>query len=110
MQQNPRLTRAIHSLQGLSCGDAFGERFFVHPEIAQTLIAQRAIPSKPWRHTDDTAMAIAITEILEEFGEIHPEQLAENFGRRFIADPHRGYGPAMHSLLPELAQNPTRWK
>jgi ADP-ribosylglycohydrolase len=105
-----RLTRAIHSLQGLSCGDAFGERFFLHPEVALSLIAQRAVPSKPWRYTDDTAMAIAIVEILEEFGEIHPEGLAQNFGKRFVADPHRGYGQAMHSLLPELADHPKRWK
>src|SRR6516225_8823091 len=97
-----RLSRAIHSLQGLSCGDAFGERFFVHPDVATSLITHRALPSRPWRYTHDTAMAIAITEILEEFGEIHPERLAENFGKHFIADPHRGYGPAMHSLLPEL--------
>jgi len=104
-----RLSRAIHSLLGLSCGDAFGERFFVHPELAQSLIAQRAVPSPPWRYTDDTAMAVAITETLEEFGEILPERLAENFGRRFLADPNRGYGPAMHSLLPDLATNPHRW-
>ncbi len=107
---NERFTRAIHSLQGLSCGDAFGERFFVHPDVAQSLITQRAVPSGPWRYTDDTAMAISITEILEEFGEIHPEHLAEDFGRRFIADPHRGYGHAMHSLLSELADNPQHWK
>ena len=55
---NERLTRAIHSLQGLSCGDAFGERFFVHPDVAHSLIAHRAVPSGPWRYTDDTAMAI----------------------------------------------------
>ena len=51
-----------------------------------------------------------IIEILEEFGEIHPERLAANFGTRFIADPQRGYGHAMHSLLPELADNPQHWK
>lgn len=109
-KNNERLTRAIHSLHGLSCGDAFGERFFVHPELARSLIAQKAVPSPPWRFTDDTAMAIAITEILEEFEEIHPERLAENFGRSFLADPYRGYGAAMHSLLPELASRPSRWK
>jgi ADP-ribosylglycohydrolase len=105
-----RLTRAIHSLHGLSCGDAFGERFFLHPKMAQSLIAQRAIPSPPWRYTDDTAMAIAIAEILEEYGEIRQESLAERFGRNFSADPHRGYGAAMHTLLPELASTPSAWK
>jgi ADP-ribosylglycohydrolase len=105
-----RLTRAIHSLHGLSCGDAFGERFFLHPEVARSLIAQRAVPSPPWRYTDDTAMAIAITEILEEHGEIRQESLAESFGRNFLADSQRGYGAAMHSLLPELASHPKQWK
>src|ERR1700722_274868 len=105
-----RLSRAIDSLHGLSCGDAFGERFFLHPEVAQPLIAQRAAPSPPWRYTDDTAMAVAITEILEEHGEIRQESLAEIFGRNFLADPHRGYGPAMHGLLPELASASSHWK
>lgn len=105
-----RMTRAVHSLHGLSCGDAFGERFFLHPEVARSLIAQRAVPSPPWRYTDDTAMAVAITEALEEHGEIRQEFLAESFGRNFLADPHRGYGAAMHSLLPELASAPSAWR
>jgi ADP-ribosylglycohydrolase len=104
------MTRAAHSLQGLSCGDAFGERFFLHPEVARSLIEQRALPSPPWRYTDDTVMAVAIAEVLEEFGEIHEKSLAENFGRHYLADPQRGYGPAMHKLLPELARAPSRWK
>jgi ADP-ribosylglycohydrolase len=104
------MIRAAHSLQGLSCGDAFGERFFLHPEVARSLIAQRAVPSPPWHYTDDTAMAIAIAETLEELGEIQETSLAANFGRRYLADPQRGYGPAMHDLLPELANAPARWK
>ena len=55
-------------------------------------------------------MAIAITEILEEHGEIRQEPLAESFGRNFLADSQRGYGAAMHTLLPELASAPTAWK
>jgi ADP-ribosylglycohydrolase len=105
-----RLARAIHSLHGLSCGDAFGERFFLHPEVAQPLIAQRAVPSPPWRYTDDTVMAVAIAETLQEFGEIRERSLAENFARQYLADPQRGYGPAMHGLLPDLARSPSAWK
>ena len=104
------MARAIHSLHGLSCGDAFGERFFLHPEVAQSLIAQRAVPSPPWRYTDDTAMAIAIVETLEELDEIREKFLAETFARHYLADPHRGYGQAMHNLLPELAASPSRWR
>jgi len=32
------LARARASLEGLSVGDAFGERFFVHPELVERLI------------------------------------------------------------------------
>jgi ADP-ribosylglycohydrolase len=55
-------------------------------------------------------MAIAITEVLEEHGEIRQESLAESFGKNFLADHQRGYGAAMHTLLPELASAPSAWK
>jgi hypothetical protein len=55
-------------------------------------------------------MAIAIAETLEDFGEIRERRLAESFGRHYLADPPRGYGPAMHKMLPELATIPSRWQ
>jgi ADP-ribosylglycohydrolase len=84
-----RLTRAIHSLPGLSCGDTFGERFFLHPEVAQSLIAQRAVPSPPWRYTDDTVMAIAVAETLEEFDEIQEASLAAKFWNALRCGPSK---------------------
>ena len=53
---NSRLNRAFNSLQGLSVGDAFGEKFFLHPDVAENMIASRAIPALPWYYTDDTQM------------------------------------------------------
>ncbi len=55
-------------------------------------------------------MAVAVAETLEEFGEIREESLAKSFGRHYVADPQRGYGSAMHGLLPELARSPASWK
>ena len=43
-----RLARARQSLEGLSCGDAFGERFFLPEEVALPLIRRRALPAPPW--------------------------------------------------------------
>lgn len=105
-----RFARAVQSLQGLSCGDAFGERFFLQEKIAHSLITQRILPSPPWHFTDDTAMALAVTEHLEEHGEIHQTFLAASFGTKYLADPQRGYGMAMHGLLPQLAKAPSRWR
>ncbi len=94
------LARALLSLEGLSVGDAFGERFFTHPATLHLLIGERAIPAAPWRYTDDTQMALSIVEILRRHGEIDQNALAKSFGRHY--DLTRGYGPAMHRLLPQI--------
>ena len=49
-----RLGRARLSLEGLSVGDAFGERFFTHPDVAMESIWGRVEPRPPWSFTDDT--------------------------------------------------------
>jgi len=92
-----RMARAMVSLDGLSVGDAFGERFFLHPHIAQLIIGECGLPDPPWRYTDDTQMALSIIETLKEHGEIDQTSLAKRFGKRY--DPSRGYGPAMHRIL-----------
>jgi ADP-ribosylglycohydrolase len=92
-----RLGRAAESLEGLSVGDAFGERFFLHPDIAKELIRARAVPAPPWRFTDDTMMALSIAETLRRHGGVDQDHLASSFAERH--DPTRGYGAAMHGLL-----------
>ncbi|OLE59741.1 MAG: hypothetical protein AUI36_13035, partial [Cyanobacteria bacterium 13_1_40CM_2_61_4] len=95
-----RLARAYQSLEGLRCGDAFGERFFVGEELALSLIEQKAIPRPPWGFTDDTMMAISVVSTLEEHAEIDQDHLAKSFAKNY--DPSRGYGPAMHGLLARI--------
>jgi ADP-ribosylglycohydrolase len=110
--------RARCSLAGLSVGDAFGERFFVNPELVASLIAERAIPSGNrgpndvendieargplWYYTDDTLMAISIVTCLEGKGEIDQDWLVQDFARRY--NPYRGYGAAMHRYLTLMGQ------
>ena len=121
-----RLARALDALEGTSVGDAFGEGFFMSVELATRMLPSgllddvpfelegtRALQSiidlrrtefieTPWRWTDDTAMTLEIVANLREFGEINPDALARGFSQRYLNDPPRGYGGAMHSLLPEL--------
>jgi ADP-ribosylglycohydrolase len=121
-----RLKRARSSLEGLSVGDAFGQGFFMSFEWAAHLMASEEFGKppydfqdefvlrefvrrrrtdhidKPWRWTDDTALAIEVFDNLREFDEIDPDTLARAFSNRYFSDPTRGYGGAMHSLLPEL--------
>jgi len=89
---NTRMARAQVSLDGLSVGDAFGER---------------GLPEPPWCYTDDTQMALSIVETLREQGEIEQTFLAKSFGKRY--DISRGYGPAMHQLLP-MIRSGKRWE
>jgi len=103
-----RMRRAAQSLEGLSCGDAFGERFFLPDAVAHSMIQERAIPAPPWFYTDDTVMALSIIETLAEHHEINPDTLAVNFAGRY--DASRGFGPAMHKLLPAIRRQPQLWR
>ena len=94
-----RMERALLSLDGLSVGDAFGERFFLPPQAALSMVEQRATPRGPWRYTDDTEMALGIVQVLEEHGRIDQDALAQVFGARYRENPHRGYGGTAHGIL-----------
>lgn len=95
-----RLERARCSLEGLSVGDAFGETFFVNPDVVEGLISERALAARQWNYTDDSLMAMSVFSILRQHGLIHQHALARSFAERY--DRTRGYGPAMHRLLWEI--------
>jgi len=94
-----RMERAYLSLDGLSVGDAFGERFFLPPTVALSMIQQRTTPQGPWGYTDDTEMALGIVQVLEAYGRIDQDALAKVFGNRYRENPYRGYGGAAHGIL-----------
>lgn len=110
-----RLARAALSLEGLSVGDAFGEQFFVFPFGAPSFtnelligdaIEAKKVPPSPWHYTDDTEMALSVVASLRQAGEIDQDRLAQSFARHY--DRSRGYGPAMHGILP-LMSLPGAW-
>ena len=47
------------------------------------LIERRVLPKGPWHHTDDTAMACSIVEVLAHAERIDQDMLAERFAERF---------------------------
>src|SRR6266542_180043 len=96
-----QIDRAYESLEGLSVGDAFGEQFFIGEYEALEMVHRRLLPNRIWRFTDDTMMALSIVECLREFEEIDQAYLAESFSEHY--SPFRGYGAAMHNLLPRIA-------
>ncbi|WP_330246299.1 ADP-ribosylglycohydrolase family protein [Streptomyces sp. NBC_00562] len=108
------LAAARRSLEGLSLGDAFGERWFPlfrPPRQARNEIRARRTPAEPvWHWTDDTAMARALQRVLDEHGEVDQDRLAACFALTYDIDPARGYGHGMHILLPELLTAPADWR
>ena len=94
------LQRALLSLQGLTCGDCFGESFFLPFDQALSTIESRTLPPAPWPFTDDTLMAVSLLKTLRHDGRILPEHLARSFTELY--DPVRGYGPSMHDHLLNL--------
>jgi ADP-ribosylglycohydrolase len=99
------LQRARQSLEGLSIGDAFGERFFmIRGELLEQVLRERVLPRPPpWRFTDDTVMALSLYEVLAKYGHVDQDALAAAFARRYIEDPACGYGAGAHEILQRLA-------
>lgn len=109
LDHNERMERALLSLDGLSTGDAFGEKFFMHPDRVNKHIDERIVPASPWHYTDDTVMALSIYEVLSQEGYIDQDKLAEAFARRYSAEPDRGYGGGAHGILQDIARK-IPWK
>ena len=101
------IERARLSLEGLSVGDAFGERFMGPPHRVVSFIARRAEPGGVWRWTDDTAMAVSIVDQLEETAAIDRDALAARFAENF--DPARGYGAGAYRILNAIG-NGAHWR
>jgi ADP-ribosylglycohydrolase len=94
------IKRARLSFEGLSVGDAFGQTYFINPDVVEGLIEHKALAPAPWLWTDDTLMGISLLHSLEKFGKIDQDWIATDFARRYV--PNRGYGPNMHVQLKEI--------
>ena len=99
MTPSERLTLAWKSVDGLSVGDAFGEKFFGPAPSVLERIERRELPTGRWPYTDDTEMALGIVEVLEAQGTIDQDALADVFARRFRHNRYRGYGATAQGIL-----------
>ncbi len=102
-----RLERMRLSLDGLGVGDALGQMLSYRSGDAPRRLAEDELPPSPWRHTDDTEMAISVAAVLKWHGELDQDALAKRFARRFQRDPDRGYGSMTRRQLEEITAGRT---
>ena len=67
------------------------------------------IPPPVWGWTDDTEMALGLSETLIRFGEVNRDDLARVFAFRYDCDIMRGYGPGAHAILSDIHRG-TPWR
>jgi ADP-ribosylglycohydrolase len=91
------MNQTLLSLNGLSIGDAFGERFFGHDPSRQ--IQARQLPAGVWNWTDDTHMALSVVETLNQCRRIDQDVLMKRFCSRLMHDGRLGYGAGARQLL-----------
>ena len=104
-----RMQRVLLSLDGLSVGDGFGERFFNANDFIDHWIGHREPPPAPWIVTDDTMMAVSIVRCLKRYGHIDQDALAADFAQEFKREPHRGYGGMAFQILTAIGEG-FSWK
>ena len=85
------------SLDGLALGDSLGRALRVAPTD------DPSFDDAPWPYTDDTEMAIAISQLLADHGRIDQDDLAQRFASRFTANPDRGYGGVAFWILSRIS-------
>lgn len=101
---------AMHSLVGLSIGDAFGDSFFYDRDNLEENIFNKTIPKETkWEFTDDTVMAIAVFNNLKKYDRINQDQLSVQFATNYQRDIRRGYGGTAHKILREIGEG-EHWK
>lgn len=103
MTLSQQLQRAWLSLEGLSLGDAFGERFFTDPDLIMVALEERQLMPAPWRWSDDSAQAQALVAWLSQ-PERDQDQFAHILARFYQRDQGRGYGSGAHRLLEGISQ------
>ena len=90
----------VGAMVGSALGDAIGELAFRCPE--QELLKALVSRTAELVYTDDTAMAIGLSESLLEKRGIDHQHLGEAFSRNFFREPWRGYAsgpPAIFSRV-----------
>jgi poly(ADP-ribose) glycohydrolase ARH3 len=85
--------RIRSALLGTAIGDAIGRPFEGRPRVRAADLDAWAVSDAPLTWTDDTAMTLALGEVLADRGpDVDLQQLGDAFRAAYDTEPGRGYG------------------
>ena len=87
----------VGGLIGTALGDAVGQRSF--GLFDRAMLETRVGSLEDLYYTDDTAMALGITQVLVAEGELEPERLGRQFHENYKREPWRGYAEGPPELF-----------
>ncbi|MGH9182451.1 MAG: ADP-ribosylglycohydrolase family protein [Acidimicrobiales bacterium] len=98
------------ALVGTAVGDGLGQPFEGHQgPVSSRQMTLVELDDRQLRHTDDTAMTMALAESLLYTGDLDQDHLAATFARCWEREPDRGYGGGTASLLAHICAG-VPWK
>jgi len=83
------INKFIGAIIGSALGDAIGQMAFLLPE--REALIDAIDKAQELIYTDDTAMSIALMEVVIEEGEVDCEKIGRNFSIHYKKEPWRGY-------------------
>ncbi len=94
--------RFLGAMLGSAIGDAVGELAFRYRDEQALVAAINQVETLTY--TDDTAMALALSESLAAVGDVDSQHLGDTFRRHFEREPWRGYGPGPPHIFAHVAR------
>lgn len=93
--------RFLGAMLGTAVGDAIGELAFEY--LSLQALDEAVVSARELRYTDDTAMMIALAELICANGTIEPEHLGRVFHLHFMREPWRGYASGPPTVFGTVA-------
>lgn len=99
-QHSQRVVRAYVALVGTAVGDALGGFFEGSHGTLSRRVSERRLPGGTWRWTDDTHMACALFQVLQQHGHVDQDAFASKLVQGY--DRSRGYGMSTRAVLARI--------
>jgi len=100
-------SRFVGGMIGSAVGDAIGELAFRCESRATLRAAIQAVDLL--RYTDDTAMTLALAEVLIQLGQVEPQYLGDRFRAHYEHEPWRGYAAGPPTIFNYVARHGGRY-